>query len=88
MNAELILVNNGSKDKTEGVAAVKTSANFKVRYAHEPIRGLSQARNVGIRLAKGEILLFIDDDVRPTTSWLRDMCAPILEGRADAVAGG
>lgn len=43
---------------------------------------------VGGWISKGDILLFTDDDVRPEHVWIPTMCAPIAEGRADAVAGG
>jgi len=38
--------------------------------------------------ARGDIILFTDDDVRPAENWVEGMCGPILEGKADAVAGG
>ena len=37
--------------------------------------------------ARGEVLLWIDDDVRPGRAWIETICRPILDGRADAVAG-
>lgn len=39
-------------------------------------------------LAQGDIFLFTDDDVRLPPNWIEGMCAPILEGRAQGVAGG
>ena len=37
--------------------------------------------------ARGEVLLWTDDDVRPGRTWIDCVCRPILDGRAEAVAG-
>jgi GT2 family glycosyltransferase len=38
--------------------------------------------------ARGSIFLFTDDDVCVPEGWIDGMCRPLLDGRADAVAGG
>jgi glycosyltransferase involved in cell wall biosynthesis len=38
--------------------------------ANEDVRGLSGARNSGLRNASGEIVAFLDDDARPEPTWL------------------
>ena len=48
---------------------------------------MSYARNTGMAAARGEVLLWTDDDVRPGRTWIEAMCRPILDRRADAVAG-
>jgi hypothetical protein len=40
------------------------------------------------RAAAGRVIVYLDDDVRPPARWLEALCAPILAGTADAVAGG
>ena len=57
------------------------------RYVHEPLRGLCNARNRGLAETSGRIVLFLDDDVRPAADLIRQITAPIVENRADAVAG-
>jgi GT2 family glycosyltransferase len=54
-----------------------------VRYVHLPRegRGFGHARNVGVREAKGEVLLFIDDDCEAERGWASALMAPF---RADA----
>jgi len=54
--------------------------------AAEPGKG--HAYNAGIAAARGEILLWTDDDVRVPQNWVRNMAYPIMDGRTDAVAGG
>jgi glycosyltransferase involved in cell wall biosynthesis len=80
--AELLVVDNASTDGTREL--VRPPA----LYLHEPQPGVARARNTGLAAARGDVLLFLDDDTRPPAEWLEPMCRPILAGRADAVAGG
>jgi GT2 family glycosyltransferase len=52
------------------------------------MRGQSRARNRGLAASKGRCILFTDDDVRPPMNWIGGMCAPLILGECDAVAGG
>jgi len=63
VNAELILVNNGSTDSTEKVMReFKKTAGFPVKVLNEPKEGLSKARNLGVSNAEGDVFVFTDDD--------------------------
>ncbi|MBI2870421.1 MAG: glycosyltransferase family 2 protein [Candidatus Omnitrophica bacterium] len=66
---ELVLVNNHSADETERVAKDHTE-RLPIVYVEEPLPGLSRARNKGLSLAKGDLIVFTDDDVRPCVDWL------------------
>lgn len=58
---EIIIVNDGSKDDTEGV--VKTMlTDSRVRCVSQENRGLPGARNAGARVAVGKYLAFLDAD--------------------------
>lgn len=41
----------------------------------EPVPGLSQARNAGLRHAQGDVVAFTDDDVVVDEAWLREIAA-------------
>jgi GT2 family glycosyltransferase len=69
-HVEVVVVDNG---RTAGGLAALLRAEFdpaRVRYVHEPRTGLSFARNRGAQEARGEIVVFTDDDVVPDPTWL------------------
>src|SRR3989338_9632627 len=63
---EIIVVNNASTDRTAEVAG----AFPKVRVVHEPRKGLTYARERGLKEARGELLAYIDADTRLHARWL------------------
>ncbi len=61
---ELVLINNNSNDSTPEICTkfVETNNDLNIKYVVETKQGLSIARNRGIHEAKGDYLIFIDDD--------------------------
>ena len=85
---EILVVDNNSKDQTR----VETNEFClrhpgRVRYLFEAQQGLSNARNAGIREARGEIIAFMDDDVTVEPTWLQNLTASLHDGTW-AGAGG
>ncbi len=85
---ELIVVDNGSTDDTAAVVKATTFEHLPLRCVHEPHGGQTFGRNRGLAESSGDVILFTDDDIRPSAEWLVAMCEPILQGKADAVSGG
>jgi glucosyl-dolichyl phosphate glucuronosyltransferase len=88
-NWEVIVVDNNSSDETREVVQSFCRANppGRFRYAFEPRQGLSQARNAGIREARGDVIAFTDDDVTVEPTWLENLTAN-LHSTQWAGAGG
>jgi glycosyltransferase involved in cell wall biosynthesis len=87
LKTEVLIVNNGSSDATDKIAAKHSSDEIPVRHIFEPEPGLARARNSGLRESAGEIIVFTDDDVRPSGNWLEEMVRPIFHRQWDAVVG-
>ena len=67
---ELVIVDNASTDDTLEVARGIARGRPGVRVEVEPTVGLSAARNLGARLARGAWVAYLDDDAIPAPSWL------------------
>lgn len=67
---ELIIVDNGSGDDTSSVVDSFSSILPNLRYIRESTPGLHAARHAGLRAARGDILVYGDDDIRPSPTWL------------------
>ncbi len=64
---ELIIVDDGSTDATRKlVSGIRENTNVTVRYFYQDNQGPAAARNLGIKQAKGEYLIFLDSDDRFT----------------------
>ncbi|MCM3665243.1 glycosyltransferase [Mesobacillus subterraneus] len=61
-NFELILVNDGSSDKSGEICNYYGMKDKRVRVFHKENGGVSSARNMGIRNAVGDYLAFVDPD--------------------------
>lgn len=61
-NYELILIDDGSKDKTGGICDKYAEKDTRIKVIHKNNGGVSSARNTGLDIAKGEWITFLDAD--------------------------
>ena len=61
-NYEVIVINDGSLDKSGEICENFSKKNFNFKVIHVKNGGLSSARNIGIKKALGEYILFLDGD--------------------------
>jgi glycosyltransferase involved in cell wall biosynthesis len=85
---ELILVDNGSTDETPlTVKAFADGVDFTVQYVLERAAGLSNARNAGLRIARGSILVFTDDDCYPAADFLSSTWLAFVDPTVGYITG-
>lgn len=86
---ELLIIDNASSDGTPQLLAAADwhTPQMIVRVVREEKLGLSNARNRAIQEAKGEYIVFMDDDETPDPNWLGAYHTVILARRPDALGG-
>ena len=84
---EVIVVDNNSKDRTCALVQEARRGWPRLRYEFEGAQGLSHARNHGIARARGDVILFTDDDVVPEPDWLETTLSGLEKYQADACGG-
>lgn len=81
---EVIVVNGPSTDDTERVIEPYLS---QIKYGHCKQPNLSMSRNIGIAMASGDIVCFMDDDAVPEPDWLDQLATGYVEPQVAAVGG-
>lgn len=80
---EVIVVDDASQDHTAAVVR-----RFNTRFIIQPHnQGQSAARNAGVRVARGEIIAFLDSDCIARPGWLREL-VPFFQDPRVALVGG
>lgn len=86
---EIIIVDNDENGSAAGVVKVfkKSHIDRSIVYAIECQRGISYARNKTVKLSRGKLLAFIDDDEVAHPHWLSNLLMQIELDQSDAVFG-
>jgi len=85
-NWEILIINDGSKDKTGAIADQLAGANTHVRVVHHPTNlNLGNAIKTGINNSHGEIIVVIDIDLSYAVEHIETMADRLIETNADIV---
>lgn len=82
---EILVIDNNSRDDTRTVVAEFTGAHPSLRYVLEEQQGLDHARNRAVAEAKGDILVFGDDDILVEPTWLTLLVAAFSTEESDRI---
>lgn len=67
-NIEIILVDDGAQDSSPQICDEYAHKDIRVKVIHKNNGGLASARNAGLKVAKGDYILFVDSD-----DWIKDI---------------
>ena len=84
-NIEVILINDGSLDRSGKICDHYSSKDKRVRVIHKGNGGLADARNSGLAAARGEYITFIDSDDHVDPGYVRYLYR-LLEDNGAAVS--
>lgn len=82
-NFEIILINDGSTDKSETICLQYKERDNRVRYYKQANLGVSAARNKGIKLSAGTFITFVDSDDWVAPNYLNVLYDAIKIGHRD-----
>lgn len=85
---EIIIIDDGSKDNSYQICVNYAQQYSHIKLIHTENRGLSAARNLGIELAEGEYIQFVDsDDFLPNEEVLKNIQYIIHNCEPDIIVG-
>ena len=82
---EVLVIDNNSTDHTRAVVAEFAEARPAPRHILETQQGLDYARNRAIAEARGEIIVFGDDDILVAPDWLAQITVPMLADHLERI---
>lgn len=85
-NYEIILVDDGSTDGSGKICDEYVSSCSQIRVIHQNNQGVSVARNVGIKEAKGDYLFFLDGDDWLSSNAFDELVSLVYDDKADIAA--
>ncbi|MDA3053089.1 glycosyltransferase family 2 protein [Campylobacter sp. JMF_01 NE2] len=83
-NLEIILVDDGSKDKSGEICDEFAKNDSRVKVFHKENGGVSSARNLGLDMASGKYIAFVDSDDYIKKDFILSMINSILKNHSEA----
>lgn len=87
-NLEIILVDDGSPDRCGQICDEYAQKDNRVKVIHKENGGLSDARNAGIDVAKGDFISFVDSDDYILPEMMGEMISAAMKNNCDMAICG
>ena len=87
-NLELILVDDGSKDKSGNICDEYKIKDKRIIVIHKENGGVSLARNSALEIAKGEYITFVDADDSIKNTYIEDLLEMCKENKCEMAISG
>ena len=82
-NLEIILVDDGSPDNSPQICDEFANKDNRIAVIHKKNGGLSDARNAGLDICKGEYISFVDSDDWVSQEYINKLYSSITKSHAD-----
>ncbi|HXU25840.1 MAG TPA: glycosyltransferase family 2 protein, partial [Bacteroidia bacterium] len=83
---EILIINDGSKDKTKQIADELSKNNNNIRVIHHPVNlNLGRALQTGFRHSNGDIIIVLDIDLSYSVEYIEKMADKLIETYSDIV---
>ena len=86
-NIELIIINDGSTDNSKTIIEEYVKRDKRIVAYHQNNKGVSDARNKGLKYATGKWIWFVDSDDIPSKSFLSEVFKINLKRETDIIVG-
>ena len=83
---EIVVINDGSPDNSLKIVERIADEFPNIKIISQPNKGLSAARNTGMRNASGDYYMFVDSDEWIAEKWLGKICSKLRTEQPDALA--
>ncbi len=84
-NIEVLLIDDGSNDNSEKICDYYDGLDDRIVVVHNTNRGVSNARNCGIEISKGDYICFVDSDDYLDTKFIESMVVNCKDVKYDLV---
>lgn len=82
---EILLLDDGSTDGSAAICSAAAEKDSRIRFIHKPNSGVSDTRNLGLELATGKYLQFVDSDDCITPDYTQQLVAAAERTNAELV---